>query len=151
MVDRVIQEMLDRMASSMANLMANDPDWRDQAYEIRDELEQADINAMPEGETPKERCRSLFETPGMARLAEKMLQRRMVPENMDRALYIIQYVLPGLYLGTNSDRFVDLGPIPKALTARTRPIGNCRRRQSARCLLTFGADGPTIILIESFI
>jgi hypothetical protein len=99
MVDRVMQEMLDRMARSMANLLASDPDWRDQANEITDTLEQADIYAMPEGETPKEWCRSLFETPGMARLAETMIQRGMDPENMDRGLYIVQYVLPGLYLG----------------------------------------------------
>jgi hypothetical protein len=30
MVDDVVLAMLDRMASSMANLLANDPDWRDQ-------------------------------------------------------------------------------------------------------------------------
>jgi hypothetical protein len=98
-IDDVVQEMLDRMASSMAKLLANDPDWRDQTYEIIDALEQANINASPEGETPGQWCRSLFETPGMARLAETMTQRGMDPEGMDRALYVIDYVVPGLYLG----------------------------------------------------
>ena len=35
----------------------------------------------------------------MATLAETMIQRGMDPEHMDRALYVIQYVVPGLYLG----------------------------------------------------
>ena|ERR1035437_6128677 len=100
MDDCSIQEMRDRMASSMANLMANDPDWRDQASEIREMLSQADIHALPEGETPKEWCESLFqETSGMARLAETMIQRGMDPEGMDRARYVIEYVLPTVYLG----------------------------------------------------
>jgi hypothetical protein len=99
MVDDVVQEMLNRMASSMANLLGKDPDWRDQTYEIVDTLEQANINASPEGKTPGRWCRSLFETSGMATLAETMIQRGMEPENMDRSLYVIQYVVPGLYLG----------------------------------------------------
>jgi hypothetical protein len=99
MDDCSIQEMRDRMASSMANLMANDPDWRDQAWEIWEVLSVADIHTLPEGETPKEWCQSLFRTPGMASLAETMIERGMEPEGMSRALYIIEYVVPTVYLG----------------------------------------------------
>ncbi len=38
-----IQEMRDRMASSIGDLMASDPDWREEASQIMEMLDSADI------------------------------------------------------------------------------------------------------------
>ena len=47
--DCLVQEMRYRMASSMTNLMAKDPDWWDEACLIRDMLWEAGIYPPPPG------------------------------------------------------------------------------------------------------
>jgi hypothetical protein len=92
-----IREMRDRMASSMAALMVSDPDWREEASQITDLLDSADIFALPEGETPKAWCQSLFQHSAFSGLAETAIEREMVPEEIGRPLDIVNNVLPSVY------------------------------------------------------
>jgi hypothetical protein len=94
-----ILAMLDRMSNRMAELMAEDPDWRDEASEIEGWLDESNIFALPEGATPKEWCRSLFETSALSHLAQRMIDWGMEPEVFDRPLDIILNVLPSDHHG----------------------------------------------------
>jgi hypothetical protein len=68
-----VQEMLDRKSSRMAELMSNDPDWREEASQIEEMLDRSDIFVLPEGTTPKAWCQSLFQTPASSHLARRMI------------------------------------------------------------------------------
>jgi hypothetical protein len=89
-----IQEMRDRIVSSMADLMASDPDWREEASRIMEMLDSEDIFALPEGKTPKTWCRSLFQHSALTAPVETAIEREMVPEEYDRPLDMINNVLP---------------------------------------------------------
>jgi hypothetical protein len=80
------QEMRDRMASSMGDLMASDPDWREEASQIMEMLDSADIFVLPEGKTPRAWCQSLFQHSAFSGLAETAIEREMVPEETGRPL-----------------------------------------------------------------
>ena len=64
----------------MAELMAEDSDWRNEASEIEGWLDESDIFVLPEGAIPKEWCRSLFETSALFHLAQRMIDCGMEPE-----------------------------------------------------------------------
>ena len=51
-----VQEMLDRMSNRMAELMSNDPDWREEESQIEEMLVRSEIFVLPEGTTPKAWC-----------------------------------------------------------------------------------------------
>jgi hypothetical protein len=53
-------EMRDRVASSMADLMVSDPDWREEASQITDLLDTADIFVLPEGTSRGRGVRACF-------------------------------------------------------------------------------------------
>jgi hypothetical protein len=89
-----VQEMLDRMSARMAELMANDPDWREEASQIEEMLDRSDIFVLPEGTTPKAWCESFFQTPALSHLARRMVDYGMEPEGLDRPLDVILNVLP---------------------------------------------------------
>jgi len=92
-----IQEMRDRMASSMGDLMASDPDWREEASQIMEMLDSADIFVLPEGKTPRAWCQSLFQHSAFSGLAETAIEREMVPQETGRPLDMINNVLPSIY------------------------------------------------------
>lgn len=94
MASHEIQEMLERMSNRMAELMAEDPDWRAEASEIEERLDRSDIFVLPEGATPKAWCWSLFETSALSHLARRMIDCGMEPELFDRPLDVILNVLP---------------------------------------------------------
>jgi hypothetical protein len=89
-----VQEMLDRMSDRMAELLSNDPDWREEASLIEDILDRSDFFVLPEGTTPKAWCQSLFQTVALSRLADRMIDYGMAPEGFERALDVILNVLP---------------------------------------------------------
>jgi len=90
------QGMLDRMSNRMAELMSNDPDWREEASQIEEMLDRSDIFVLPEGTTPTAWCQSLFQTPGLSELARRMIDYGMKPEDFDRPLDVIVNVLPSI-------------------------------------------------------
>src|ERR1700731_1417419 len=89
-----VQKMRDRMSNRMAELMSNDPDWREEASQIEEMLDRSEIFVLPEGTTPKAGGQSLFQTPGLSRLAWTMIDYGMEPEGFDRPLDVILNVLP---------------------------------------------------------
>ena len=53
MASHEFHQMLDRMSDRMAELMSNDPDWREEASQIEEMLDRSDIFVLPEGATSK--------------------------------------------------------------------------------------------------
>ena len=93
-MDDRTEAMLERLADSMSVMMQGDPDWRDQASGLTEMLDRSGIETQPEGETPRAWCSDLFQTPGLAILAETAIAMEVEPEDFTRPIDLLVLLLP---------------------------------------------------------
>lgn len=88
------QEVLHKLAARMSALLANDPEWEDQAIAVERVLEEANLSVNPSHKSPQAFANSLFQD-NLAPLAESVLERGMNPESLgDSPLDLVTMLLP---------------------------------------------------------